>query len=46
MKFLSCDGKDVIVTRLEIEKNSKSPFDDFQRKNDCQVKKCSHQVVQ
>ena len=35
-----------IITGLKIEKNSKSPFGDFQRKNGCQVQKCSHQVSQ
>ena len=32
--------------RLEIKKNSKSPFGDYQRKNGRQMQKCSRQIVQ
>ena len=38
----------IIISRspgLEIEKNSKSPCGHFQRKNGCQVKKSSRQLV-
>ena len=31
---------------LEIKKNSKSPFGDYQRKSDRQMQKCSRRIVQ
>ena len=34
------------MSGLEIKKNSKSPFGDYQRKNGRQIKKCSRQIVQ
>ena len=35
-----------IYAGLEIKKNSKSPFGNYQRKNGRQIQKCSCQIVQ
>ena len=35
-----------IYAGLEIKKNSKLPFGNYQRKNGCQIQKCSCQIVQ
>ena len=45
VKF-GCDYDWPTVPGLEIGKNFKSPFGDFQRKSGCKVKKCSCKVVQ
>ena len=35
-----------IYAGLQIKKNSKLPFGNYQRKNGCQIQKCSCQIVQ
>ena len=44
--FFGNRGTKLYKSGLELKKNSKSPFGDYQRKNGRQMQKCSRQIVQ